>query len=150
MTTESTRARLDGPYVDKIANEVAVALWTGTPVEVNFQPGDGTRYQLVFLPLQNLKSASPRIAPMGDGEPVSWGDRCSFGVHPRVPGKALVVYVDKGAVAFDFTSGGYVGAYLARLFDVTFGSGETLEILFEKIVETFVWLSGGGDRPVAA
>lgn len=54
---------LDWPYIDGVATDVAAILASpgaSGVAEVCYQPGDGTRYPLVFTPLRKLQHARPR------------------------------------------------------------------------------------------
>jgi hypothetical protein len=134
---ELIERELDMPYVGRVAAAVASALRADTVIAANWQPGDGTCYRLVFVPIENLPHAPPRIAPLGDDEvPRAWDERCSFGLS-REPGKALVTWVDNGASGFDLSCGGFVGGYVAKCFRTTEGSGVALALLFNLIAEKF-------------
>ncbi len=66
---------LDYDYIDGAAQAIATALRLGIPVEVNYQPGDGTRYKMVLVPLRGLVTAPERIV---DGRP--WGKHAIDGM----------------------------------------------------------------------
>jgi hypothetical protein len=123
-------ARLDAAYVREVAKAVASALADGAPVEVAFQPGDGTRYDLVFVPVQALRTAPPRRTTSG----VEWDDRAALGVSRHV-GAAVVSWVGHGAHGLDLAVGGFVGEYLAALYGTTVGSGYALAHLLERVAE---------------
>lgn len=54
--------QLDLGYIDGAAADVAAILHRDRrPAEVCYQPGDGTRYPLVFVPLTVLGTARPRV-----------------------------------------------------------------------------------------
>lgn len=133
--TELVKGELDWPYVEAVAEDVAAALWEGAPMEACFQPGDGTRYDLVFVPLQGIAAAPPRVK---DGE--TWSRTVAAGID-RDRGTALVAYLRHGAAGLDFRSGGFGGGYLAGLFGVTDGSGCALALLFNEVSARFVALA---------
>ena len=64
---------LDLLYIDGVAADVAATLHDRECAEVCYQPGDGTRYGLVFVPLRSLVPARARVK---DGQ--EW-DRHSCG-----------------------------------------------------------------------
>lgn len=124
------KERLDEDYVRQTAGAVAAALrGQGEPIGVAFQPGDGTRYDLVFVPVQNLRHAPGRVK---NGE--TWGAAPELGIS-REPGTALVSWPRHGAIGLDLRTGGFEPVYLLELFDTTLGSACTLAILFEAIAE---------------
>lgn len=125
--------RLDMAYVRQTAEYVAAALrGRGEALGVAFQPGDGTRYDLAFVPIQYLRHAPGRIVR---GE--LWPERTEFGIS-RVPGTAIVVYHQQGrAAGLDLRTGGFAPVYLAELYGTGQGSACTLAILFNTIAE--VW-----------
>ncbi len=126
-------ARLDMDYVRQTARHIAAALrGQGEPLGVVLQPGDGTRYDLAFLPLQNLRGAPGRVK---DGQ--VWDSVPDFGSE-RAPGTALVTwYQQHAAGGFDFRSGGFEPIYLSERFDTTLGSASTIAILFNAVAETW-------------
>lgn len=81
---------IDWPYVLAVASDVALTLREGSPAELAFQPGDGSRYALVFVPLWRLVPARPRIF---EGKP--WSKIAVDGVSPR-EGAALICQVEGG------------------------------------------------------
>lgn len=52
---------LDLLYIDGVAADVAATLHDRECAEVCYQPGDGTRYGLVFVPLRSLVPARARV-----------------------------------------------------------------------------------------
>jgi hypothetical protein len=80
--------RLDFAYIDEVACEAAYYLEDATPTEVNYQPGDGTRYPLVIVPLRALFSAPPRVV---DG--TAWGRHAVDGMG-HSPAVAAADYYD--------------------------------------------------------
>lgn len=54
-------AELDLEYVDAVAADLAAILAAGRVAEAAYQPGDGTCYRLVIVPLAALKAAQPRV-----------------------------------------------------------------------------------------
>lgn len=93
-----TLARLDGTYVETVAREVAAVLSRGRPVEACYQPGDGTRYGLVFTPLWKLMAAPPRVASIGgwSSAPVAWPGRACDGIVYEF-GATLISLVGRAA-----------------------------------------------------
>lgn len=77
---------LDFEYIDRVAEDTAVILsrMIRASAEICYQPGDGTRYPLVIMPLQNLYATNPRVV---DG--ASWGRHAVSGIHNRDIGKAV-------------------------------------------------------------
>lgn len=61
--TESERdyvlARLDRDHIAELAEQVAVALATGSSIEACYMPGDGTYYALLFAPLNGDVAGAP-------------------------------------------------------------------------------------------
>src|SRR4051812_17808853 len=98
--------RLDYGYIESSAEEVARALRRGRPVEIAFQPGDGTFYGLVFTPLgisPQLETAAPRVK---DG--LEWDRHACKGVGVGLDygeGWALVSYVEHAACPFEILRG---------------------------------------------
>lgn len=124
-------AELDGEYVRDVALWVARSLRVGLPIGAAFQPGDGTRYDLVFLPVQGLQHAPGRVVR---GEP--WPAETDFGIS-REPGTAFVAWYRNGSSGFDFRSGGFEPIYLGEIFDTTAGSACTIAVLFNAIADAF-------------
>lgn len=125
-------ARLEMDYVRETALWVARSLRAGGPaLEVCLQPGDGTRYDLAFVPLQALGTAPPRVK---DGK--AWDAQCAFGVD-RQRGTALVVWPGHGAAGLDLRSGGFEPVYLQELYDTTLGSACALALLFNAVGDAF-------------
>lgn len=88
---------LDFDYIDTVAADVAAYLVTRDPVEANYQPGDGTRYKLVFTPLKGIGAASGRTV---DGR--QWGRRAIDGMSdPEHPD-----YYDPSGCLLSFVEGG--------------------------------------------
>ena len=159
---EYVESRLDAPYVAQTARWVADALHRRVPIEACFQPGDGTRYVIAFVPVISLESTPGRVASMrctdcrgtggklnsipeetcpacqgsGRTEEQEWVRHCQFGVE-RALGRALVVWPEHGGVALDLSGGGFVGVYVAGLFNCTEGSGHALAHLFNLVGEAF-------------
>lgn len=129
---------LDGDYVFTTAAAIAGALAANQPLEVCWQPGDGTRYDLIITPVLALKAAPPRIAAFrGDpGTPVEWDKHCALGVS-REPGKAVVAWIEHGAVGLDLACGGFHGGYVTGLFRTVDASGYALAWLFNATGEAF-------------
>jgi hypothetical protein len=124
--------RLDMGYVRDVARYVAASLrGQGQPIGVAFQPGDGTRYDLLFTPIQALRFAPARVVDGND-----WGLEAEFGIS-REPGTAVVVWGRNGAAGFDFRTGGFEPVYLNEIFETTMGSACTITILFEAIAADF-------------
>jgi len=127
------RAHLDHDYVGQTAAAVAACLREGVPIEVNYQPGDMTSYQLVFVPLQEIRCAPGRRARSA-GQ-VDWEPRCQFGVSRSV-GCALIAWVGHGATALDLAAGHWVAGYISGLFTGS-GNCEALAALFDAVAEEF-------------
>lgn len=128
---EYVAERLDQRYVRQVARDVAQAVRDGVPIEVCFQPGDGTRYDLLFVPVHELRAARGR-AVEGQSD---WDHRCAFGVSRHV-GATVVAWTGHGAAGLDLACGGFVGEYLAELYGTTLGSGAALEMLLDAVAET--------------
>lgn len=130
---DQVEQRLDMRYVKHVAASVARCLRDGAPIEVAFQPGDGTRYDLVFVPVQSLRVAPAMRTSSGSGT-VGWDSRCALGVSRHV-GAAVVAWIDHGVVGLDLSCGGFVAEALANLYRTTVPSGAALAILFEQIAK---------------
>jgi hypothetical protein len=91
---EYVAQRLDAVYVNRVAQEVAASLKASRPIEAAFQPGDGTHYGLVFVPLVSLASARPRVWEHGVGDL-----HACRGMRYE-PCATLVVWVEHGAYPF--------------------------------------------------
>lgn len=52
---------LDLMYVDRVALDIAAILECGDVAEAAYQPGDGTFYGIVLVPLRSLFAARPRV-----------------------------------------------------------------------------------------
>lgn len=128
---EYVAENLDLPYVERVGRAIAEAIGKNEPIEANYQPGDGTSYGLLFVPIQELDVAPPRETE----EYGKWDARVPFGVA-RVSGAAVVCWIGNGATALDFRTGGFHGSYIDGLFG---GRGEAsgwaLAILFTAISE---------------
>jgi hypothetical protein len=130
-TYQRVREELDLDYVEEVARAVAASLRRGEPLGVAFQPGDGTRYDLLFVPTQSLRHAAGRVV---GGE--RWGAVTDFGIS-REPGTAFVAWYRSGGAGFDFRSGGFEPVYLNEVFSTTMGSACALAILFNATAEAF-------------
>lgn len=132
---------LDLDYIDGVAGDIAQSLRMGGPVEACYQPGDGTRYGLVFVPLRALTTARGRVK---DG--VTWDVQAVSGVsrydaeaeeYQYEPGAVLVAWAEHSAypLRFDGRRGDAVaGAYVAEHWcDGNMVSGCTLALLFRTI-----------------
>jgi hypothetical protein len=126
---------LDRGYIGQTSRAIAQAIRDGVPIEVNFQPGDGSRYELVFVPIHDIRVAPPRVARIQglDDGPHQWDAHCSFGVS-RVLGATLIAWKDHGATALDLSHGGWHPGYLSGLFERA-GNCEALGALVEAIAE---------------
>lgn len=52
---------LDLSYVDALGADLARILRNGDVAEAAYQPGDGTRYSLVIVPLSTFRAGQPRV-----------------------------------------------------------------------------------------
>lgn len=133
-------ARLDLDYTRAVAAEVAASVRDGDPIGVNWQPGDGTRYSLMIVPLpERLRLALGRTFPDGkqwEAEPLFGRQNLDGSIRPH---QAVVSLIGAGgtggAHALDLSSGGFVGPYVSELYDVGAGSGAALAILLDLIAE---------------
>lgn len=132
---------LDLDYIDAAAGDIAQAFRMGAPAEACYQPGDGTRYGLVFVPLTALTTARPRVK---DG--IKWDVHAVSGAsvfdtdteeYRYKPTDALVIWVEHAAypLQLDRRNGDSVaGSYVAEKW--TGGnmvSGCSLALLFRTI-----------------
>ncbi len=130
---------LDFPYIDEAARDAAYFLADEAPVEVNYQPGDGTRYALVLVPLRSLFSARPRVK---DG--TSWGRHSIDGMGHR-PAVAPADYYDPNGylvtwvanASYPFRLGGRDGhlaaSYVTEHMKTTMTSGCSIALLLRSI-----------------
>lgn len=123
---------LDLAYVDQAAHDVADVLTrTVLSAEVCFQPGDGTRYPLVFVPVVALVAARPRVV---DGR--EWATRAVEGLGDYDRNAFLVAWVE--GACYPLRLGGRHGmglaaSYVAEHWKTTMGSGATLALLFRAV-----------------
>lgn len=139
---------LDFGYIDGVAADIAAILaHEPRPAEVCYQPGDDTRYPLVFVPLVTLINARPRVV---DG--VAWEQHAVSGManknrsSDRVAGAEfyephgyLVVWVDHAAYPLRLGDRGVLASgYIAEHWktgssDRLDASAVSLAILFRAI-----------------
>lgn len=133
---------LDYGYIDGVARYVAESLANGLTVEACFQPGDMTRYNLIFVPLVDLATAPPRVK---NQEP--WEQHAIPGIRRNrdttdatsarryyPDAGTLVQWIDFGALVLDLSATpGYTSDYTAQKFNTTITSGCTLAILLRAI-----------------
>lgn len=128
---------VDFDYIRSSGREVAAALAHGRAIEIAYQPGDGTRYPLVFTPLWTVETASPREV---DG--VRWDSRACPGVtdgeaYPY--GSVLVTRVERGAsypMRLHPRGGPFEGlaaSYVAEHLDARGASAVSLTLLFREV-----------------
>lgn len=72
---------LDLDYIDGVAADLADSLFVGASAEACYQPGDGTRYSMIFVPLRSLQTARPRVK---DGR--EWQSRAVDGMGDKTGG----------------------------------------------------------------
>lgn len=134
---------LDHDYIDGAAGDIAQALRMGATAECCYQPGDGTRYGLVFVPLRAMTTARPREKDgvKWDALAVSGMARLNRNVDPPEyeydEGGVLIVWVEHSAYPLkmdgrggDQVAGGYVEEKWAGGNKVSAGS---LALLFRTI-----------------
>lgn len=135
---------LDLPYVLGVATDLAELLEDGA-AEVAYQPGDGTFYGLVFLPLLNMAPARPRVV---DG--IEWETRAIRGMF-RGDGKRahfedleplaydpdgyLVAWVEHAVYPLSLARGrsDLAATYVAEKFNTTLTSAVSLAVLFRAL-----------------
>lgn len=130
-----THDELDYDYIVGVAADVARALRSGRPIEVAYQPGDWTRYGLVFTPLQTLLRARARVV---DGK--TWDSAAVSGMHGANGGYVengyLVAWVEHTAYPFrlGFRFGrDLAGSYVSEHLTKNETSGVSVAILFRAI-----------------
>lgn len=132
---------LDLDYIDGVAGDVAQALRMGATAEACYQPGDGTRYGLVFVPLRAMTTARGRVK---DG--VAWDVHAVSGVsqyddvaeeYRYEEGAVLIAWAEHSAYPLrldgrggDAVAGGYVAEHWC---DGNMVSGCSLALLFRTI-----------------
>jgi hypothetical protein len=137
--------QLDYDYIAQCAEDIAADLSDGC-AEVAYQPGDGTFYGLVFVPLMQLVPARPRVK---DG--VAWEARAIRGMfgysgqmayfeNVVVPAYDrygfLIAWVEHAAYPLALgpgTSEGIAATYVAEHWNTTPVSATSLAILFRGI-----------------
>lgn len=125
---------LDLAYIDAVGNDLARLLRLGKPVEVNYQPGDGTRYPLVFVPLRDLASARPRVKDGVEWErhAVSGMGAAASGGYDR--GGYLVSWVEHGCYPIRLGDRGILAAsYVGAHWDCHGTSAVSLALLFRSV-----------------
>lgn len=121
---------LDLDYISSTAKQIALAMDEDQVSEASYQPGDGTRYALVFVPLMAIKYRAP--ARVKDGR--AWGDKAVDGLlydH----GCALVCWVDGPCYPLRLVdrSVDLAASYVAEHWKTTQVSGATLALLFRAV-----------------
>lgn len=133
--------RLDYVYIDAVARYVANCLVDKVSVEACYQPGDGTCYNLVFVPLVGLATAPPRHSDTN----VPWEQHAVKGVaaHRDVrdfqasrnfyaPTACLVTWVGYTSIAINFPIN-MTADYTGQKFTTSIVSGFALAVLLRAI-----------------
>lgn len=130
-------AALDFDYIRETAAFVAAALADNRVCEANYQPGDGTRYPLVFVPLASVLSAPARIVNGRD-----WGTRAINGVAMDEVGRydhgwALVSLVGSESYPIRLSDRtlALTSSYVAEKWNQTGVGSASLAILLRSIAE---------------
>lgn len=133
---------IDLRYIDEAANDIAAIIAHHGVAEIAYQPGDGTFYGLVFVPLQLLEYARPRVK---DGFP--W-DRHAVRGMKRAGAKAadgggeyygrdgfLISYLDHASYPLRLRRDGEVisADYVAEHWNAKGASAVSLALLFRAV-----------------
>lgn len=137
---------LDFDYVDHVGADVASTLANDEVAEVAYQPGDGTYYGLVFVPLRLLRSARPRVKDGRAWERHAVRDmfaplavverRHGSAYDPRAydPNGYLIVWVEHAAYPLQLGDRGTLAAsYVAEHWNTSPVSACSLAILFRAV-----------------
>ena len=132
---------LDLAYIAGAAQDSAAILSAGHTLEINYQPGDGTRYGLVIVPLAHMEYARPRVK---DGIP--WGRHAVSGVSRRAahaadnaadyysPDSYLVCWVDHACYPLILGSNNVIASdYIAEHWKPSLASAVSLALLLRAI-----------------
>lgn len=138
---------LDYAYVDALAADMADLLQTSV-AECCYQPGDGTRYPLVIVPLFMLRHGRPRVV-----EGTEWERHAVSGIsHPDIdvknyrqaqtrvgadyyhPNGYLISWVEHACYPLRLGDRGILtGDYVGDHWGTSISSGVALAILFRAI-----------------
>lgn len=125
---------LDYLYVDGVGQDVAAILLAGHPAEVAFQPGDGTFYGLVFLPLNSLRAARPRVVRGAEWERHAVRGMGNVSANGYGADGFLVSYVEHACYPLRLGERGTLAAtYIEEHWNTNGASAVTLAILFRSI-----------------
>jgi hypothetical protein len=122
---------LDLGYIDQAARDIAESLARDVPAEVAYQPGDGTFYGLVIVPLRILETARPRVV-----NGVEWDRHACRGMGAEYERTGyLVAHVDHRSYAIRL--GGRMGdiasSYIAEHWDLPLVSACSVAILLRAV-----------------
>lgn len=120
--------RLDLAYVRATGEDIAVAIREGYVIEAAFQPGDGTRYDLVVVPLgyDKIQFARPRVKEGREWETIALD---GFNTARKDGTAILVVWNEHGAYPFDLASPAAWPYVAEKLANGNSASGITLSLL---------------------
>jgi hypothetical protein len=134
---------LDLDYIEGVGSDVAAALQADEIPEVAYQPGDGTFYGLVFVPLRLLVPARPRVK---DGR--TWESHAIRGmlahsfIGPPLAINALeyrrdgylIVWNERSAYPLHLGDRGFLAAsYVAEHWNTSSVSAHSLALLFRTV-----------------
>lgn len=132
---------LDLPYIDAAAAHIAGLLHTGATVEVAYQPGDGTRYPLVFVPLASLRATPGRVFRGEEWERHAVSGMSDRNDDPTADGAYyygdtgyLIVWVEHGSYPLRLKGRGHLDSgYVASHWNAPEQSAVSLALLFRAI-----------------
>lgn len=128
---------LDLEYIEGAGADIAsILLDDGACAEIAYQPGDGTFYGLVFVPLRSLVPARPRVK---DGR--VWEQRAARGMFDDAVGHKqynqqgyLVAWVENAVYPIHLGDRGVIAAnYVAEHWNTSPCSAHSLALLFRTV-----------------
>lgn len=136
-------SELDLEYVDAVASDLARILAGGGVAEACYQPGDGTRYALVIVPLASLRAAQPRVKDgnVWERHAVSGmkrrdgGDDGGDGSEFYDPSGFLVCRVEGSCYPLRLwgRGGDLAAGYIAEHWDVGYPSAISIAVLLRAV-----------------
>lgn len=129
---------LDLGYIAGAGFDLARALSRGTAAEIAYQPGDGTFYGLVFVPLAYVETAAPRVV-----NGASWDRHACRGVlspdahgaYFYAPNAFLIAWLDHATYPVRLGNRGreLAVSYVAEHWQTSIVSAGSLALLFRAV-----------------